>query len=120
MAYLSKDQILEIADVDTADVDVPEWGGVVRVRGLDASYVNSLFTRGFVNSSGSPDMTKLDFVDLAARSIVDEQGNRMFSRNEIKRMGEKSFGAISRIAQKSLELSGLSSKDESTDPKGSS
>lgn len=113
MDYLTREQILAVSDIDVADVEAPEWGGTLRVKGLDAKYVQGLFQSGFVNASGNADVSKLDFVDLAARSIVDENDKQMFSREQMKQMGNKSFGVISRIAQKALELSGLSSSEES-------
>ena len=34
MTYLSRDTILQREDIKTEDVEVPEWGGTVRVRGM--------------------------------------------------------------------------------------
>ena len=34
MTYLSRDAILQREDIKTEDVEVPEWGGTVRVRGM--------------------------------------------------------------------------------------
>ena len=34
MVYLSREEILSVHDIVTEEVDVPEWGGIVRVRGM--------------------------------------------------------------------------------------
>ena len=34
---LSKDQILGAVDFSFVEVEVPEWGGTVRIRGLSAA-----------------------------------------------------------------------------------
>ena len=34
MTYLSRDTILQREDIVTEDVEVPEWSGTVRVRGM--------------------------------------------------------------------------------------
>ena len=113
MALLTKEQILQATDVDIEEVEVPEWGGVVRVCGLDAQYVQRLIERGFIQpGTEQVDLSKLDFIDMAARAIVDENGAPMLTRNEAKALGRRNWAAIALIAKKSLELSGFGEVDD--------
>jgi hypothetical protein len=116
MPYLTKDDILRATDVDTDDLEVPEWGGTVRVRGLDALYMRELMQTGFVNaSSGQVDLSKLDLPGLVARSIVDEAGNRVFDAKDVKQLASKSFAPLMKIATKALQLSGIATAEEDTE-----
>ena len=115
MAYLTKEQILQATDVDVEELEVLEWGGVVRVCALDALYIQRLIQSGFINAqTGAADMSKLDIIDLAARSIVDENGEALFSRNDIKALSKRSFAPLMRVATKALQLTGFGAEDEDT------
>jgi hypothetical protein len=113
MALLTKEQILQATDVDIEEIEVPEWDGKVRVCGLDAQYVQRLIQSGFINPrTGEADMAMLDLIDLAARSLVDEDGEPLLSRSEAKTLGKRSFAPLMRVATKALQLSGLTAEDE--------
>ena len=116
---LTREQVLAASDIEIAEVEVPEWGeegDTVLVKGLDALYVSSLISSGFIETkadgSQEANISKLDFVDLAARSLVDDKGEKLLTRSEMKRMGSKSFSVVARIAMKALELTGLTEEDE--------
>ena len=118
MALLTREQILQATDVDIEEVDVPEWGGTVRVCALDALYIQRLIQSGFVSaSSGQADMSKLDIIDLACRSIVDENGEPMLSKNDVKALGRKSFAPLMRVAVKALQLTGFAANEEESEGK---
>jgi hypothetical protein len=119
--YLSRDEILKADDLKVVDVDVPEWGGVVRVRALsgverdqyevsiieraaDGSYVDN-----FVNRRAK----------LAALSIIDENGARMFSADDVVALGNKSTSALSTVLAAINELSGIGN-DADEDAEGNS
>jgi hypothetical protein len=118
MAYLTKEQILQATDVDVEEIEVPEWGGVVRVCGLDAQYVQRLIQSGFIDArSGNADIGKLDLIELAARSLVDEKGEALLTRNEAKTLGKKSFAPLMRVATKALQLTGFAADEDEDEPK---
>ena len=113
MAYLTRDDILQATDVDVEAVEVPEWGGEVLVRGLDAQYVTRLMTSGFIDTeTGTANIGALNLKELAQRSMVDEDSRLLFSQNDVAKLGRKSFSAIMRVATKALELSGFASDDD--------
>lgn len=116
MALLTKEQILQATDVDIEEIEVPEWGGVVRVCGLDAHYVQRLIQSGFIDqSSGEADMGKLNLIDLAARSLVDEKGEQLLTRTEAKALGKKAFAPLMRVATKALQLTGFGADADETE-----
>ncbi|MCI0384591.1 hypothetical protein [Streptomyces sp. CNQ085] len=115
--YLSAEQILGAPDLKTEDVPVPEWGGTVRVQELSGADRDK-FESSFVTTSGGQAVA----VDsgglvgfrarLAAASIVDENGKRMFrSDAEVKRLGAKSAAALQRVCEAAMRLSGLTEQD---------
>jgi len=113
MPYLTKGDILQATDVDTDDLEVPEWGGTVRVRGLDALYMRELMQTGFVDAtSGQVDLGKLDLPGLVGRSIIDEAGNPVFDARDVKQLASKSFAPLMKIATKALQLSGIATAEE--------
>lgn len=114
--FLSRTAILE-APVKTAEVEVKEWGGVVLVREMSAAEVDDL-AFDMMTPGGSIDrsQTRGKMVRIAATCIIDAQGNRLFSDEDIEALKEKSFDPIRRVAEKVMQLSGLAGQtDESGD-----
>ncbi len=112
MPYLTKQQILEAQDRKTVDVEVPEWGGTVRVKtmtGVQRDQYETLFTsirNGEV--SGSIRAT------LAAATIVDEEGNQLFTKDEVDSLGQKSGVALGRVFDVAAELNVATKKSAET------
>jgi hypothetical protein len=115
MAYLSADQILGADDLKSEDVPVPEWGGTVLVRGMTGS-ARDKFEASLMND-GMDGVDKAKALDnyrarLSAACMVDGEGKRLFrSDAEVRRLGEKSADALSRVADVATRLSGLSASD---------
>lgn len=111
MGYLSADAILGADDRAWEDVEVPEWGGTVRVRELSGTERDK-FEGGFVGKNGK-DVKYEEFrARLAGLSMVDEAGKRLFRTDaEVKRLGEKSAAALQRVVDVAVRLSGLSEDD---------
>ena len=112
MPYLNQEDILKADDVQTRDVDVPEWGGTVRVRGLSGAdrnlYEASQVTMGPDNQL-VPDMSNRT-AKLVARAIVGEDGEPLFSEFDVGTLGQKSGAALARVFEVAEELSGINNK----------
>lgn len=106
MGYLSKDQIVEAADLTTEDVLVPEWGGTVRVKAMTGAQRDRF--EAAMRESSKDYRSK-----LAATTIVDEHGKRMFTDAEIAELGKKSSSALSRITVVALRLSRITKAETS-------
>ncbi|GHF73909.1 hypothetical protein GCM10018787_23250 [Streptomyces thermodiastaticus] len=116
MAYLSAEQILDADDLPWEDVEVPEWGGTVRVRGMsgtDRDRFEAAMLSKDMRSVSKESALERYRARLAAACIVDENGQRMFrSDAEIKRLGEKSAQALQRVCDVASRLSGLTDADQ--------
>lgn len=112
MAILNRDAILTASDIQTEVVEVPEWGGSVLVRGLTGAQ-RDRFEASMVELKKGKQVLKLSNLRayLAALSIVDEQGQLLFSNEDIEALGNKSCAALQRIWDVARRLSGLSDDD---------
>jgi hypothetical protein len=112
--YLSADQILGADDLKYEDVEVPEWGGTVRVRELPGTERDK-FESQFVGKDGAS--LRAEGLEgfrsrLAVAAIVDEAGKPLFrSVAETKRLGEKSASALTRVCDVAIRLSRMSEDD---------
>lgn len=109
---LTRDAILNVLDLQTEDVEVPEWGGMVRVRGLTGSERDA-FEQSIMEQRGRDVALNLRNIraKLVALSVVDEQGNRVFSDADVKALGQKSAMALQRVFEVAQRLSGLRNED---------
>lgn len=114
MTYLSAEQILNSNDLAYEDVDVPEWGGTVRVREMPGTERDK-FESQFVGKDGAS--VRAEGLEgfrarLAAATIVDETGRQLFrSPAEVKRLGEKSARALQRVCDVATRLSKMTEED---------
>lgn len=112
MAILTREQILGAADIKTETVNVPEWGGEVRIKGLTGADRDA-FEAAITTIKGKD--TRVNWVNVRARfvalSIVDENGARIFTEGDIKALGEKSAAALDRVYAAAQKLSGLTDED---------
>lgn len=109
MKYLNAESILAAEDFCYADVECPEWGGVVRVRSLSGGQ-RSLITQR-VQAQDTDELEEL----LTVMGVVDEDGNRIFTNKDIDLLKKKSNTPISRIAKKIMEISGIGNAGEAVE-----
>lgn len=102
MAILNRDAILGARDLPTKEVPVPEWGGSVYVRPLSVAEAEHLMTLGEGKSYQ---------VTLAAQTICDADGNRVFTNEDVEALMKKSAMAITRIVVAVQAISALSVKE---------
>lgn len=112
MKRLGKDDILKAADLRYEDVEVQEWGGTVRVKGLNG-LERDQYETSLVEYKGRD--TKVNMVNARARlvaySCVDDEGNRLFSETDVAALGNKSGAALDRVYTVARRLAGLSKED---------
>ena len=112
MALLTRDEILQVQDLPTEQVHVPEWGGDVLVRALTGAE-RDMFEQSIVEQRGRNTRMNLRNIraKLVALTVVDEQGNRIFKDEDVKWLGNKSAAALDRIFEVAQRLSGLRDED---------
>lgn len=112
MAYLTRDGILQADDLLVEDVEVPEWGGVVRVRGLTGAERDD-FEASVVEQRGKK--TRLNMQNFRAKLVVrvaiNGDGQRLFVDRDAALLGRKSAVALQRVFEMAQRLSGLSDQD---------
>lgn len=111
-SYLTRDAILAAAALKTEEVAVPEWGGTVLVRELPGrardEWEASLATQR--GRQMVPDVANMR-AKLVARSVVDADGNLVFTQQDVNALGELSASALDRVFEVASRLSGLSEAD---------
>lgn len=112
MSLLSRDQILSAPDLATIDVDVPEWGGTVRLKTMTGAERDA-FENEIVQQKKSG--TRVNLLNVRARLlsrvIVDEHGAPLFSRHDIEALGQKSSRALDRLADAAGKLNAINDED---------
>lgn len=98
--FLTAKEIREAQDVETRVVDIPEWGGAIRLKmltGEEAVEFSESIKEG--DRSGA--------ARIVARSAVDENGKRLFSDDDIDVLKHKSLKALLRAQKVAMEMNGL-------------
>ena len=111
---LGRDDILAADDLPSEDVDVPEWGGTVRVQGLDGRGRDEYLISQAIMRGGQivgQDIRNTS-AKLVARCIIGEDGEPVFGAEHVDILGQKSAAALDRVFRVATRLSGLT--DEST------
>lgn len=114
MTLLSRDAIFEADDRPTEDVEVPEWGGSVRLRCLSGRERDKFEASMVKMKKGGKQEDNFENLRarLVALCIVDENNVRLFqSSGDVIKLGEKSAAALSRVFEAAQKLNGMTSAD---------
>jgi hypothetical protein len=107
MKTLTLEDILSVNDTPAEEVEVPEWGGSVFVRGMTGG------ERAEFEDQVHKNLSLKNFkVDLVVNCTVDDEGNRVFQPKHKAALQAKSSKAIERIVTKIFEMSGLTAEGE--------
>ena len=117
-AYLGRDAILKAASLKTEEVRVPEWADPE--SGADTVLVRELRGRERDEWEASlavqrgkqmvPDVANMR-AKLVARSVVGEDGEPVFTQQDVAALGELSAAALDRVFEVASRLSGLNPDD---------
>ena len=114
MALLTKAAILAADDRPTEEVEVPEWGGSVLVRGMTGKDRDEYFAQQTIQHGRQTiqDITNAS-AKIVARCLVDPQSpeERMFTDAEVEELGRRSSAALERVGKVAARLSGLTEED---------
>ena len=117
-SYLGHDAILRATALRTEEVKVPEWADpetgadVVLVRELRGRERDE-FEASLAVQRGKqvvPDTANMR-AKLVARSVVGDDGEPLFSQQDVAALGELSAAALNRVAEVASRLSGLREED---------
>jgi hypothetical protein len=100
MGLLSVDEIIEAKDLGEKEIEIPEWGGSVKIRGL--GYGEFVTIRESAMVGGQQDERIFGRLLLAAAFVdpvlTEDQADALFNKSSI---------AVNRITDEIVELSGI-------------
>lgn len=114
---LSKSDILGRQDLKTEIVEVPEWGGSVKVSTM-SGFARDRFEADIAQVNGKIN-TKNIRAKLAIATIVDEHNKPLFDEKDIEALGNKSCAALDRVFAVAQKLNLISDKEVETLAKNS-
>lgn len=106
MILLDKTAILMASDLPHEDVQVTAWGGTVRVRTMTGAERDEF--RAAIAGDGGVPVGKFSAALLAA-TLIDADGNRLFSLDELDALQQKSGASLDVPAAVAMRLNGLGS-----------
>jgi hypothetical protein len=111
---LSLQDIIAADDIQTEYVEVPEWGGTVRVRGLTGEERNRVFgaIRVYGKQIKDEDEANTQFyARVIAASLIDDNGKLIAGQNAVPALLKKSGAALNRVWQVCRRLSGFTDEE---------
>ena len=113
---LTAEAILAADDLPTVWVQTPEWGRYagVWIRGMSGSERDQLEAR-VSGLDGGGDQVKMDYTNLRATLVVscavDDDGNSLFSGDQVQALGRKSGAVLDRLFDAARKASGIGEDD---------
>lgn len=112
MAFLTRDQIVEVEDTEYAEVDCPEWGGTVRLKSIKGRQRDEYEQSLILERGGSRQMNLRNArAKLIVLCAVDEQGRLLFTPDDLNMLGRKNAKPLDRLFDACRKLAGLSEDD---------
>lgn len=105
--FLSFDQIAEADDLQSEDVEVPEWGGTVRIRALDG---NGMVR--FLEEQPKGEIVAAAGLRLLILCATDENGNLLFTKEQLDTLRKKSYRAVNKLVKVAFRLNEFGTIEE--------
>jgi hypothetical protein len=113
MEFLTKEQILGASDLEEKEVEVPEWGGKVLVRGLTGRQ-RDIFEKSLITGKGKNRDVNIENAraKLLTLCLVDPKTKApIFTQSDIEALGKKSAKALNRVYDVATDLSGIGEEE---------
>lgn len=112
MAFLTREAIAEVDDVEYDTVPCPEWGGEVRLKSIKGRQRDEYEQSLVVERGGSRQMNLRNArAKLIVLCAVDERGDPLFLPDDLAMLGRKNAKPIDRLFDACRKLAGLSDDD---------
>jgi hypothetical protein len=109
---LTREAILSASDIKTERVAVPEWGGDVLVGTMSGEARDQWEQSLIVRKAGKTEPSLENIrARLVAATVVDENGARLFTAEDVVALGNKSSAALERVCKVAQQLNGLGDAD---------
>lgn len=98
---LSIDDVFKASDVREEELDVPEWGGKIRIRSLGLDSMRR------VNAESQLPDGKTDLLEAMVWMVIEGCVDPAFGPEHRKALGEKGLDVLSKISDAVTSLSGM-------------
>jgi len=107
-----RELILTAEDLPREPVEVPEWGATVYVREMTGKERDE-YESNLIDKKDMPIKERLRNMraQLVVLCTVDEDGQRIFSDDDVEAVGNKSAKALNRIVDAAQNMNQLSDRD---------
>ena len=106
MKRLTAADILEAEDLSFKDVEVPEWGGSVRIAVMTGRARDS-YEQQLTALSGKKDTVENLRALYLSHCLVDDDGELLFTPADIVKLGKKNGNILSRLFGEATTLNAL-------------
>jgi hypothetical protein len=87
--------ILNFMDVKTSEIEVAEWNKTLRIKELGLEEGMSLFDKFKGLKEGDQfTLSARDIAQVVAWGVIDEEGNRIFSDDDVPALARKNRNAL--------------------------
>lgn len=108
----NREQIINLNDSRTVEVDVPEWGGKVLIGAVSGEN-REKWEKEAQKKPQPPYIRAM----LVAFSIVDQQGKLVFSEKDVELLNKKNWKALDRIYDAAVAYNLIGEKNVETEAK---
>jgi len=109
---LNRKEVLLANDIVKELVHIPEWGGDVYVRGMSGE-ARDKFEMLILQTNGKSKKANTENfrAKLASMTVCDENGDLLFTEDDVKELAKKSAAALQRIFIVAQRLSRIGNED---------
>lgn len=105
---LNRESFLQVQDLKTIDVSVPEWNETVRLRQLTAAETNRLYRVANAGGSFNADVFQ---TTLIAMSMIDDSGAHVVPEESAGDLSSHSNLAVARLFNAAKKLNKLGTEE---------
>jgi hypothetical protein len=109
MNFLTREQIVAAQDRKFLELDVPEWGGRVRLASFTAD--EALRQEALVKKRAAGDDTINPVTEMLSASIVDANDKPLFTAEDMAALGKKSPNVLVRLMKRVKKLNVIKDDD---------
>lgn len=106
---LSAKSILDANDLAFEDVDVPEWGGSVRIATMSAT-ARDAFESSILSTKNKITTDNIR-AKLLARCLVDDKGDLLFKDADVEKLGKKNSKVVDKLFAIAQKLNGIGNQE---------
>lgn len=112
MKQLTAADILGADDLKRERIEVPEWGGFLYISTLSGA-ARDAYESSVIKYNGNVPEQNLDNIraKFVAATATDEEGNLLFTTDQVKALGRKSASVLDRLFGEAQKLNAISDAD---------